>query len=497
MKIKTFLFIAALLLVQIAEAQIMFQRHYGGIYDDGASSIQQTVDSNYVIVGRTYSYGSGGRDIYFIKIDEYGDTLWTKTFGGMGDDDGYKIQQTNDNGYIIFGSTQSYGAGSYDMYLIRTDSNGDTLWTKTFGGTLEDVGYCGLQCSDGGFAIAGYTMSYSNVFSSAYLIRTDGNGDTLWTKGYEKLYSNAVSEFKETSDNGYIIVSNTQSPNINDLKKIWLIKTNSLGDTLWTRLFSISNCDILGWSIELTVDNGYIIAGAIKDSTDEIDVYIFKTNSVGDLLWSKRYIGSEEERAFCIKQTNDNGFIVSGVKGSFSKNNTHFFSDAMSIYFYKDYYFQNQIDKWSNGDIYLMKLNSIGDTIWTKEFGGSANDWGVDVLQTFDNGYVVAGYSNSFSSSFDFYVVKTNANGFSGILNNEVFNDFTLYPNPCNGKFFIEYPNADRKFDYCKLLNIQGQVVLEQPINTEIIEINFKHRGVYFVRLIGKDDVVLKKIIIY
>jgi len=494
---KSILLVFLLFVTQSVVAQIMFQSHYGGTADDGGSSVLQTNDGGYLVVGSTYSYGAGGRDIYLIKTDENGDTIWTKTYGGIGDDDGYNIQQTNDNGFVISGNTQSYGAGSYDMYLIKTDGNGDILWTKTFGGSIEDGGYYGMECNDGGFAIAGYTMSYSNVFSSAYLVRTDINGDTLWTKCYEKLYSNVVSEFKETSDGGFIIVSNSQGFYSTDLKKIWLIKTNNLGDTLWTKLFSIPNCDLIGWSIELTNDNGYIIAGVLEDSIGEVDVYIFKTDSIGNLLWSKRYNGTKEERAFCIKQTNDNGFIVSGVKGSFSKNKSDFFSDATSIYYYKDYYYQNQLEKWSNGDVYLMKLNSVGDTIWTREFGGNDNDFGGKVTQTSDNGYIVTGYTNSFSSNFDVYVVKTDANGISDIPNNELFDDFVLYPNPSNGTFYIEYSNAPNTFEYCELLNTQGQKVYSQQINTDIIEINFNHSGVYLIRLIGNTIIIIKKIIIY
>ncbi|MDC0028982.1 hypothetical protein OAJ32_00565, partial [bacterium] len=113
--------------------------------------------------------------------DDNGDSLWTKTFGGSNDDVGQSIQQTNDGGYIITGSTQSFGNGSYDVWLIKTDGNGDSLWTKTFGGTDNDVSYSVQQTTDGGYILTGETNSFGNGSGDIYLIKTDGNGNITST----------------------------------------------------------------------------------------------------------------------------------------------------------------------------------------------------------------------------------------------------------------------------------------------------------------------------
>ncbi|MBL7191850.1 hypothetical protein ISS30_09140 [bacterium] len=123
-------------------------------------SVQQTSDSGYIIAGYTTSYGAGYYDVYLIKTDALGDTLWTKTFGGNSGDGGSSVQQTSDGGYIIAGYTGSYGAGYADVYLIKTDANGDTSWSQTFGGSDWDYGYSVQQTTDGGYIVAGYTYSY-------------------------------------------------------------------------------------------------------------------------------------------------------------------------------------------------------------------------------------------------------------------------------------------------------------------------------------------------
>ncbi len=150
---------------------------FGGLVVDVGYSVQQTMDDGYIISGLTRSFGAGGSDMYLIKTDTNGYQQWAKTFGGSGDDYGYSVQQTSDGGYIITGVTSSYGAGGSDVYLIKTDENGNQQWYKIFGGTYNDFGRSVQQTSDGGYIIAGNTSSFGGGGSDVYLIKTDENGN--------------------------------------------------------------------------------------------------------------------------------------------------------------------------------------------------------------------------------------------------------------------------------------------------------------------------------
>ena len=155
---------------------------FGGIIDDWGMSIQQTTDGGYIITGYTRSFGNGGDDVYLIKTDDNGVEQWSQTFGGTDYDWGNSIQQTTDGGYIITGGTTNSIVNGYnDVYLLKTDVNGVKQWSQTFGGTDDDEGKSVQQTTDGGYIISGKTRSFGNGNSNVYLIKTDGNGNVTST----------------------------------------------------------------------------------------------------------------------------------------------------------------------------------------------------------------------------------------------------------------------------------------------------------------------------
>ncbi|HDY86932.1 MAG TPA: T9SS type A sorting domain-containing protein [bacterium] len=358
----------------IISAQITFEKTYGGSNQDYGSSVEQTTDGGYIIAGRTSSFDIANGDVYLIKIDSIGDTIWTKTYGWIAADYGYSVQQTIDGGYIVAGET---GA---DFYLIKTNAIGDTLWTKAYGGLSGEYGYSVQQTTDSGYIIAGFSnVAFNN---DVYLIKTTSLGDTVWTKLYGGNFSDQGNSVKQTTDGGYIIVGNTSSFGAGNAD-VYLIKTNSVGDTIWTKTYGGIFSDV-GMSVQQTTDGGYIIVGyTLSFGAGNADVYLIKTNLVGDTLWTKTYGGIWDEWGYSVRQTTDSGYIIVGY--------TDIFGDD---------------------DVYLIKTNSVGDTLWTKTYDGTSTEVGYSIQQTIDGGYIIVGETKSFGAgSDDVYLIKTDSLG--------------------------------------------------------------------------------------
>jgi hypothetical protein len=251
---------------------LLWQKTFGGSSWDEGRSVQQTSDGGFIIAGTTNSFGAGYDDVYLIKTDSQGNMQWQKTFGGSGYDEGYSVQQTTDGGYIITGYTGSFGAGYYDVYLIKTDLAGNMLWQKTFGGSDYDDGYSVQQTADGGYIIAGSTNSFGAGSADVYLIKTDSQGNMQWQKTFGGSYTDRGHSVQQTADGGYIIAGG--SVYFYDGMRDVLIKTDSEGNLLWQKTFSGSSGGY-GYSVQQTSDGGYIIAGWTFGAGG-IDVYLIK-----------------------------------------------------------------------------------------------------------------------------------------------------------------------------------------------------------------------------
>ena len=219
----------------------LWTKTYGGSYLDMGSCAIETSDGGFAVVGSTQGT-EGQNDIWLLKTDSNGNSLWTQTFGGSSVDLGRSVEQTNDGGYIVAGRTDSFGNGNSDVWLIKTDSNGDSLWTRTFGDSSYDRGRSVEQTNDGGYIIVGYG-----------LIKTDSQGNLEWNR------STSGSSVQQTNDGGYIIVGDE------------LIKTDSQGNLEWNRSTS-------GSSVQQTNDTGYIV---IQNRTEN-HVWLIKTDPDGN-----------------------------------------------------------------------------------------------------------------------------------------------------------------------------------------------------------------------
>ena len=208
-----------------AHPNVEWIKTFGGKDWDGGHSVRQTTDGGYIIIGGTEYFGAGSSDVYLIKTDSAGNMLWNKTFGGPGFDQGWSVQQTTDGGYIITGN-KGYSTGDSDLYLVKTDSAGNMLWNKTFGGSGSDIGWSIQQTNDGGYIIAGATYSFGAVSGDVYLVKTDIAGNMLWSKTFGGSGWDVGESVQQTDDGGYIIAGNLQS--FGESSDVYLIKLTDL-----------------------------------------------------------------------------------------------------------------------------------------------------------------------------------------------------------------------------------------------------------------------------
>ena len=414
-----------------AQPGTLWTRTYGGNYDDIGYSVQRTTDGGYILTGYTESYGAGYDDVWLIKTNSSGDTLWTRTFGGAYNDRGFSVQQTTDGGYIITGNTWSYGSGYDDVWLIKTNSSGDTLWTRTYGGDNGDYGYSVQQTTDGGYIITGSTWSYATGCNDVRLIKTNSSGDTLWTKTYGGADNDYGLSVQQTTDGGYILTGFTHSygPGYYD---VWLIKTNSSGDTLWTRTYGGAGWDC-GLSVQQTTDGGYILTGfTYSYGTGYDDVWLIKTDTSGNKLWDKTFGGADYDGGLSVQQTTDGGYILTGYTYSYGAGGY---------------------------DVWLIKTDASGNKLWDKTYGGANYDRGRSVQQTTDGGYILTGYTNSYGAGgYDVWLIKT---GTEGIEETEALELGLLqsHPNPFTVYTTISYALPANANVNITVYNLLGQLI--------------------------------------
>jgi hypothetical protein len=353
-------------------------RTYGGSDDDFARSIVQTDDGGFVIAGYT-GIMPDNFDIYLIKVDSTGGLEWQTTYGGKQWDTGSAVAQCRDSGFIIAGYTQSFGKGWHDIYVVRTDRKGNLLWQKTFGGSNEDGASSVLETVDGGFIIAGETMSFGSGDYDVLVIKIDAEGNLLWTNTIGGADCDGCQSIQQTYDGGFIMVGDTKSSG-EGWHDVSLIKLDARGKVCWNRTYGGNDFDY-GEAVRETKDRGFIVVGWTRSFGAGLsDVYLIKTDRDGSPLWTKTYGGPQHDFGFNIQQTFDGGYLIVGDTKSYGSG-------------------------WY--DVYVIRTDEYGDTLWTKTYGGTQPDEAFALHPTKDGGYLIGGNSKSFGGwDDDVYLLK-------------------------------------------------------------------------------------------
>ncbi len=342
---------------------------WGGPAGEDPSSILQTSDGGFIISGTTSSFGNGNTEAFIAKFNSTGNLSWTRTWGGASNDSASSLVISSDNGYVLTGQTSSYGSGLADAFIAKFDSSGNLLWSKTWGGVNHDYAKSITLSHDGGYVIAGASRNYGAGGYDAFITKFDSAGNFSWNKTWGGTGSDEISSIVKTSDNGFIATGYTGSYGVNT--DTFLIKFDSAGNFSWNKTWGGADGDYAK-SIIQTLDNGYVVTGhSYSFGSENSNGFLAKFDSLGDLTWDKAWGGNDEYGAQSIIQTATGDYVVGG-----------------------DTYAINA----SNSDSYLVKFDNTGNIIWNQTWGGDQFDYIIDVVELSEGGYATTGHTNSYDA---------------------------------------------------------------------------------------------------
>ncbi len=310
-------------------------------------------------------------------------SLWIKSYGEVYSDYARSVVETSDGGFAVAGSISSFGAEQGDAWLLKLDSNGNVLWQRAYRGTGSETVFSLKETADSGLVAAGSTTSTGDVFGDLWVLRLDAVGNVMWQRAYGGDRGDWARFIEQTADGGFVVVGNTESPSLGTPAQgdadVWFLKLDSNGNILRQKRYGGGLVSESALSAQQTSDGGLVVAGSTG--------WVFKLDANWNILWQKRY--SLASTANSVRQTFDGGFIVAGtmITGTI---------EGFPIY-----------------DYLVMRLDSDGNILWEKRYGGSSDDVPNSVRQTSDGGFIVAGRTSSppAGAAYAPLLLKLDANG--------------------------------------------------------------------------------------
>ncbi len=371
-------------------------------------AIRETADGGFVLAGQTQSSDEGDTDVLVLKIDAEGSVSWQKAFGGSGNE-AATVRPMTAGGYIVAGWTESFGTGGKDIWVLKLDENGNVgpsypgTWQMAYGGSGDDVATAveELGC-EAGFIVAGTTGSFGAGDSDIWILKLDEDGGVTWQKTYGGIEPDIATSIQPTGDGGYIAAGWTWSDTIGSHLNadFWVLKLNSEGNLFtpgtWQKIYGGEEQE-MAWAVEPTYDGGYIVVGSSNSfdvGTYDEDLWVLKLNGEGDIIWQQAYGGQNNDYARSIQPTHDGGFVLAGYKYSGP--------DPVP-------------DNFSWKDAVALKLDMNGSVIWQRAYGGAiseAGDVANSIRQTTDGGFIMTGETASAGAGqSDLWALKLGDNG--------------------------------------------------------------------------------------
>lgn len=383
MKKMTSVLIALFLSVVSGRAQVpdlLWTRLFGEGEIDFAERILLNSDGTFVVVGTTNSFNAARADAWLSKFDAAGNNVWTNGLGGDRDEAAYGVVASGDGGYVLSGYTESIGPNGFNACGIRTNSVGDSIWMRAFGGGGDEIFMDVCAAHDGGFVFAGWTTSFGAGNRDVYVVKTNSAGVQQWTRTFGTANHETAYALEPTPDGGYLIAGVQSPPAFLGIWDNYYVKIDVNGNLIWSR---VRNYPTVEDAKELVVlpDGSFAVLGSTF-SAEGYDFYMERCAANGDTLWTHTYSRPGTQLGEGIDVLADGGFILSGW-GADSTEPHH---------------------------LHVVRTNSAGEELWYTRFqngdGFLGNDLSLDVKQTADGGFLSAGWSNSFGPEPDMLLMK-------------------------------------------------------------------------------------------
>ncbi|MBC7863401.1 MAG: T9SS type A sorting domain-containing protein [Bacteroidia bacterium] len=470
MRMRAALFYFCFLFFFLGKSQpVYFENRYGSSYSESSQSVQQMADGSIYIGGYSDSVSQNGVfDPSISKFDRYGNWLWTKHYSSPESDYGFYLYVLPDSKIILVGEIGLGGVNGTDAQIIKTDSSGNLIWKKTFGGPYsQSIEYVDAT-ADGNLIACGYTSDSTG--NDVWIVKMDTAGTILWQKKLGGPLVDYSDYIKQTPDGGYISSAVTSSFGAGGTDG-WLLRLDQNGDTLWTRTSGnqySGGCQ----GVCATTQGDFILYGEEETSAGSwFNFFMTKYDANGNFIWKKNFGGSGSDAIFDMFEAPDKGFYGVGYSNSYSMG-------PLNLIFFK--------------------TDSVGTVEWKTIYGNAGIDIGYYLIPSMDNGFLITGSSNLPDDQY--YLLHLDSlGGLTGINSPKIHDfDFFVFPNPGHDKIFISVPSQKGKLEV-EICDMNGKVYMKQDINNPAsFEIQIPpdiSSGMYFIKLKSEKGISVRKFI--